>query len=74
MHIILTPVSVGVTVLPQCHLNILDLLGDSRQHSLLQTVKFVKAAPSAHLAQTHEDTTHGLKTRRSTKEICKLND
>lgn len=59
-HIIHTPVSVGVAVLPQGHLDVLDLLGDSREHSLLQTVKLIKTAPCSHLAQTHEDTTHGL--------------
>lgn len=73
-HIILTPVSVWVAVLSQGHLDVLHLLGDSRQHSLLQTVELVEAAPGSHLTQTHEDTTHGLKQRRSIKEISELNN
>lgn len=64
-HIIHTPVSVGVAVLPQGHLDVLDLLGDGREHSLLQTVKLVKTAPCSHLAQTHEDTTHGLREKKN---------
>lgn len=47
-------------MLPQGHLDVLDLLRDGREHSLLQTVELVKAAPGAHLAETHEDATHGL--------------
>ena len=67
-----TPISVGVAVLPQGHLDVLDLLGDGREHSLLQSVELVEAAPRSHLTQTHEDTTHGLKTEELTKEICGL--
>lgn len=43
----------------------LDLLGDSRQHSLLQPVELIKAAPGSHLTQPHKDTTHGLKEKYS---------
>jgi len=39
----------------------LDLLRDGRQHSLLQTIELVEAAPSADLAQANEDSAHGLK-------------
>lgn len=71
----LTPVSIWVAVLSQGHLDVLDLLGDSRQHSLLQTIELIETAPGSHLTQTHEDTTHGLKQRsRSTKEISKFNE
>lgn len=68
--IILTPVSVGVAVLPQGNLDVLHLLGDGREHSLFQTVELVEAAPCSHLAQTHKDTTHGLKEKR----FINLND
>lgn len=68
-QIIHTPVSIGVAVLPQGHLDVLDLLGDSGEHSLLQTVELVKAAPSSHLTQTHEDTTHGLKKEINKRDL-----
>lgn len=68
--IILTPVSVGVAVLPQGNLDVLHLLGNGREHSLFQTVELVEAAPCSHLAQTHKDTTHGLKEKR----FINLND
>lgn len=55
-----TSVSVGVAVLLQGHLDVLDLLRDGRKHSFFQTVELVKAAPGTHLAQTHKDATHGL--------------
>ena len=38
----------------------LDLLGAGGEHTLLQTIELVEAAPRAHLAQTHKDTAHGL--------------
>ncbi|KAI6748665.1 hypothetical protein HG530_015438 [Fusarium avenaceum] len=41
-------------------LDILDLLRNSGQDSLLQTVELVETAPSANLADTEEDTAHGL--------------
>lgn len=62
-NIMHTSVSVGVAVLPQGDLDVLDLLGDGRQHSLFQTVELVEAAPGSYLAQTHEDTAHGLKKK-----------
>lgn len=66
---ILTPVSVGVAMLPQSHLDVLDLLGDGRQHSFFQTIELIKAAPSSNLTQTHKDTAHGLKkTKREDKQ------
>lgn len=58
-----TPVSVGVAVFSQGHLDELDLLGDGRQHSLFQTIELIKAPPGPHLAQTHEDTAHSLKKK-----------
>lgn len=38
----------------------LNLLGDSRQHSLLQSVELVKTAPGPNLTKPHKDTTHSL--------------
>lgn len=64
-----TSVPVGVAVFPQGHLDVLDLLGDGRQHSLLQTIELVKTAPSANLTQSHKDTTHGLKGRRENQKV-----
>lgn len=46
----------------------LDLLGDGGQHSLLQPVELIEAAPGSHLTQPHKDTTHGL------EEKCSLVD
>lgn len=68
-HVIHTSVSVGVAVLPQRHLNVLNLLGDSREHSLLQTVELIKASPRSHLAKTHKNTTHGLRGKWVEQEI-----
>lgn len=59
----LTPVSVGVAMLSQGHLDVLDLLRHSRKHSLFQTVELVKATPGSNLAQAHEDPTHGLRRK-----------
>lgn len=47
----------------ECFLYGLDLLGDSWQHSLLQPVEFIEAAPGSHLTQPHKDTTHGLEEK-----------
>ncbi|GKT85477.1 hypothetical protein Ct61P_03327 [Colletotrichum tofieldiae] len=44
----------------QAELNVLNLLRDSRQDSLLETVKLVETSPSTNLADTKEDATHGL--------------
>ena len=51
-------------MLLQCLLDGLDLLGDGRQHSLLQTVELIEAAPGSHLTQTDKDTSHGLEVKR----------
>ena len=50
-------------MLLECLLDGLDLLGDSRQHSLLQTVELIKASPRPHLTQTDKDTPHGLEVK-----------
>ena len=42
----------------------LDLLGDSRQHPLFQSVELVKAAPGPNLTETNKDTPHGLEVKR----------
>ena len=47
----------------ECLLDGLYLLGDSREHSFLQTVELIKASPGTDLAQTNEDTTHGLEVK-----------
>lgn len=41
----------------------LDLLGHGGQHSLLQPVELIEAAPGSHLTQPHKDTTHGLEEK-----------
>lgn len=50
-----------------CHcdgyLNDLDLLADSRQHLLIQTVEFIKAAPRPTLDQAHKDASHALEVK-----------
>ena len=38
----------------------LDLHGDGRQHSLLQSVELIEAAPCPTLDDADEDTTHAL--------------
>ena len=38
----------------------LNLHGNSRQHCLLQTVKFIKTPPSTTFHQSYEDPTHRL--------------
>ncbi len=48
----------------QTKLDILDLLRDGRQDTLLQTVELVEAAPRADLADTEEDAAHGLEVER----------
>jgi hypothetical protein len=37
-----------------------DLLGACGEHTLLETVELIEATPSAHLAETNEDTTHSV--------------
>lgn len=44
-------------------LNGLYLLWHSWQHSLLQTVELIKAAPGTNLTETYKDTAHGLGKR-----------
>jgi hypothetical protein len=44
----------------EAQLNVLDLLRDSGQDTLLQTVELVETTPSTDLADTKEDTAHGL--------------
>lgn len=45
-------------------LNDQDLLGDSGQHSLFESVELVKAAPSADLAKTDKDPAHSIAIER----------
>ena len=47
----------------ECLLDGLYLLGDGREHSLLQTVELIKASPGTDLAETNKDTTHGLEVK-----------
>ena len=49
-----------VAAFSEWQLNGLYLLWHSWQHSLLQTVELIKAAPGANLAETYKDTAHGL--------------
>lgn len=55
-----TLVIVGVGMLSQGFLDALNLLWNCREHSLLQSVELIKAAPRAHLAQSHKDAPHCL--------------
>lgn len=41
----------------------LDLLGDSRQHPLLQSVELIEASPGTNLTKTNKDTAHGLEVK-----------
>ena len=53
----------GVRVLSEGRetlLDTLDLLCDSRQDTLLETVELIETAPGSDLTQTNENTTHGL--------------
>ncbi len=45
---------------PQTSLDHQDLLGACGEHTLLETVELIEAPPSAHLAETNEDTTHSV--------------
>lgn len=55
-----TLVAVGVGMLSQGFLDALNLLRNCREHSLLQSVELIKAAPRAHLAKSHKDASHCL--------------
>lgn len=63
----LTFIVVRVGMLPQCLLYALHLLGHSWEHPLLQAVKLIKAAPCAHLAKPHKDTSHCLEWKEPKK-------
>ena len=61
----------------QPNLDILDLLGNGRKNTFLQTVKFIKATPSTNLTDTEEDSAHGLEiecvvTAKDERETTKL--
>ena len=47
----------------QTQLDTLNLLRDSRQDPLLQSIELVKTSPSANLTQAHKDTTHRLEIK-----------
>lgn len=68
-----TVVTIGVAVLPQSDLDVLNLLRNSRQHPLLQSVKLVKAAPGTDLTQTDKDASHGL-TGQTSRHYPTLKD
>ena len=52
-----------IAAFSEWQLNGLYLLWHSWQHSLLQTVELIKAAPGTNLTETYKDTAHGLGKR-----------
>lgn len=66
----LSQLTIGMSLLLQGLLDGLDLLGHSRQHSLLETIELIKTAPRSHLAQTHKDTTHSLRVGEGKIASC----
>lgn len=57
-------------MLSQGFLDALNLLWNSRQHALLQSVELVKTAPCAHLAKSHKDASHCLHVERKIHWCC----
>lgn len=67
-----TLVIVWIGMFSQSFLDALNLLRNSREHTLLQSVELIKAAPCTYLAKSHKDASHCLHVEGKSHGSCMI--